>query len=147
MKARSVILTLVFFAACLTPSFAHHAAVIVNKQNGVDNVSSAHLVKVIRGEVRKWPDGHDIVLVLHKNWSGEDETLSRLNKMTAGEWKSFEAAHRASIIFVDTDADVIKAVQSNSGAVGFIEVHSIDNAVNVVRVDGKLPMEVGYLPH
>jgi hypothetical protein len=42
---------------------------------------------------------------------------------------------------------VLKAVQSEPGAIGFIEAHSIDNTVNVVHVDGKLPMELGYLPH
>jgi hypothetical protein len=26
-------------------------------------------------------------------------------------------------------------------------VHSIDEHVNVLKVDGKLPMEAGYLPH
>jgi hypothetical protein len=56
-------------------------------------------------------------------------------------------AHKDSIIFVDTDADVIKAVQAEPGALGLIEVRSIDNSVSVIRVDGKLPMELGYLPH
>jgi hypothetical protein len=41
----------------------------------------------------------------------------------------------------------MKAVQADPGAIGLIEVHSIDNSVKVVRVDGKLPMELGYLPH
>jgi hypothetical protein len=31
--------------------------------------------------------------------------------------------------------------------VGFVDVRSVDGTVNVVRVDGKLPMEAGYLPH
>jgi len=78
---------------------------------------------------------------------GEAETLQRLNKMSAPEWKSFIAAHKDSILLVDTDADVLKAVQAEPGALGLIEVHSIDNSVNVVHVDGKLPMELGYLPH
>jgi hypothetical protein len=56
-------------------------------------------------------------------------------------------SHKDSIIFVDTDAELIKAVQAEPGALGMIEVRSIDNSVNVVRVDGKLPMEAGYLPH
>ena len=67
--------------------------------------------------------------------------------MSSVEWKSLLAAHKDSIVFVDTDADVLKAVQSEPGAIGFIEAHSIDNTVNVVHVDGKLPMELGYLPH
>jgi ABC-type phosphate transport system substrate-binding protein len=138
---------LAFLCACLTPSFAHHTAVVVNKDNAVNNVTSVQLAKIIRGEVKKWPDGKNIVLVLHKDSAGETETLEHLNKMSAAEWKSFLVSHKESIIFVETDADVLKAVQAEPGAVGLIEAHSIDNSVNVVHVDGKRPMEFGYLPH
>jgi ABC-type phosphate transport system substrate-binding protein len=147
MRFRSVMYALVFFSACLTPCFAHHTAVVVNKDNAVENLTSAHLAKVIRGEIKKWPDGKNIVLVLHKDSIGETETLERLNKMSAPEWKSFVNAHKDSILFVDSDADVLKEVQTEPGAIGCVEVHYIDNSVNVVHVDGKLPMELGYLPH
>jgi len=147
MKLRSSIYTLAFLCATLTQCFAHHTAVVVNKDNAVDNVTSAHLSKIIRGEIKKWPDGKNIVLVLHKDSAGEAETLEHLNKMSPAEWKAFVAVHRESIIFVDTDADVLKEVQAEPGAIGLIEVHSIDNSVSIVRVDGKLPMEFGYLPH
>jgi len=146
MKIRSLYLA-AFVLASLTPCFAHHTAVVVNKENPVENVTSAHLEKVIRGEIKKWPDGKSILLVLHKESTGETETLERLNKMSAAEWKAFLVAHKDSIVFVDTDADVLKTVQAEPGAIGFIEVHSVDNTVNVVHVDGKLPMEFGYLPH
>jgi ABC-type phosphate transport system substrate-binding protein len=147
MKVRSAIFALAFLSACLTPCFAHHTAVVVNKDNAVENVTSIHLAKIIRGEIKKWPDGKNIVLVLHKESAGETETLQRLNKMSTAEWKTFLAAHKDSIQFVDTDADVLKAVQAEPGAMGLIEAHSIDNTINVVHVDGKLPMEFGYLPH
>ena len=75
MKLRSAIYSFVFLCACLTPSFAHHTAVVVNKENAVDNVTSAHLSKIIRGEVKKWPDGKNIVLVLHKDSAGEREAI------------------------------------------------------------------------
>ena len=147
MRIRSAFFVLAFLSACLTPCFAHHTAVVVNKENTIENVTSANLGKIIRGEVKKWPDGRNIVLVLHKDSAGETETLERLNKMSAAEWKSFRAAHKDSIVFVDSDADVLKEVQSEPGAIGLVEVHSIDNSINVVHVDGKLPMEFGYLPH
>jgi ABC-type phosphate transport system substrate-binding protein len=121
--------------------------VIVNKDNAVENLTSAHLARIVRGEIRRWPDGKNIVLVLHRDSAGETETLQRLNKMSAVEWKNFVGAHKDSILFVDSDADVLKQVQTEPGAIGLIEVHSIDNSVNVVHVDGKLPMEFGYLPH
>ena len=147
MKIRSGISALVFFCATLAPCFAHHTAVVVNKDNAVENVTSIHLTKIIRGEVKKWPDGKNIILVLHKDSAGEREALEHLNKMSAGEWNTFVVTHKDSILFVDTDADVLKAVQAEPGAVGLIEVRSLDSTVNVIRVDGKLPMELGYLPH
>jgi hypothetical protein len=33
------------------------------------------------------------------------------------------------------------------GALGLVDVRSVDGTINVVRVDDKLPMESGYLPH
>ena len=48
----------------LTPCFAHHMAVVVNKDVKVPNVTSAHLAKIFKGEVKKWPDGRNVVLVL-----------------------------------------------------------------------------------
>jgi ABC-type phosphate transport system substrate-binding protein len=146
MKLRVAAIS-VFLLAFLTPCFAHHMAVIVNKDNNTASVTAAHLAKIFRSEVKKWPDGTGIVLVLHKDSPGEAETLEHLNKMNASEWKALLAAHKDSIQVVDTDADVLKIVQSLPGAVGFVDVRSVDGSITVVRVDGKLPMESGYLPH
>jgi len=140
-------LLLAFLFATLTPCFAHHTAVVVNKENATGNISSAHLAKIIRGEIKKWPDGKNIVLVLHRDSASEDETLERLNKMSAAEWKAFLTTRRESILFVESDADVLRTVEAEPGAIGLIEVRSLDNSVTLVHVDGKLPMEYGYLPH
>jgi len=147
MRSRPAIYALAFVLTCLTPCFAHHTAVVVNKENITENVTSVHLSRMIRGEIKKWPDGKNIVVVLHRDSTGETETLERLNKMSAAEWKSFLVTHKDGIVFVDTDADVLKVVQGEPGAIGFIEAHSIDDSIRVVHVDGKLPMEMGYLPH
>jgi len=142
-----VYLLLAFVFASLSPCFAHHTAVVVNKDNSVENLSSANLVKIIHGEIRKWPNGTTVVLVLHRDSTSEDETLQRLNNMSSDQWKAFLTAHRNSFVLVDTDADVLHMVQTEPGAIGLIEIRSLDNSVNLVHVDGKLPMESGYLPH
>jgi ABC-type phosphate transport system substrate-binding protein len=147
MKLRRPITLLVFLATVLTPCFAHHMAVVVNKDNNVGNIAAAHLARIFRSEIKKWPDGKAVILVLHKDSAGETETLQRLNKMSAGEWKALIAAHKDSIQVADSDADVLRIVQSTPGAVGLVDVRSVDNTIIVVRVDGKLPMESGYLPH
>jgi|SRR5271154_4969182 len=131
----------------VTPCFAHHMAVVVNKDNGVQNVTSAHLTKILKGEVKKWPDGRNVLLVLHNSSPGEMATLQHLSKMPESDVKALLALHKDEIRTVVSDADVIEIVASTPGAIGFVEEHSITDRVIVVRVDGKLPMEAGYLPH
>jgi ABC-type phosphate transport system substrate-binding protein len=147
MKLQRLAALLVFLLTFLTPCFAHHMAVVTNKDNNVSNVTAAHLAKIFRSEIKKWPDGKALVVVLHKDSAGETETLERLNKLSTSEWKALVTAHKDSIVLVDSDAEVLKIVQSTPGAVGFVDVRSVDNTVTVIRVDGKLPMESGYLPH
>ncbi len=147
MRVRSAIHVLAFFAVSFAPCFAHHMAVIVNKDNVTANLSSPQLSRILREETKKWPDGKNVILILHKDLPGETGTLRRLNKMTANEWKTFLSAHKDSIMFVNTDADVRKMVQSKPGAIGMVDVRSVDGSITVVKVDGKLPMESGYLPH
>ncbi len=131
----------------VSPCFAHHMAVVVNKANSVQNVTSAHLAGIVKGDVKKWPDGRNVVLVLHGASSGEMVTLEHLTKMTDAEVKALLASHKDSIHMVATDADVIDVVAATPGAIGFVEERSITDRVTVVKVDGKLPMESGYLPH
>ncbi|MGO8986153.1 MAG: substrate-binding domain-containing protein [Terriglobales bacterium] len=151
MRYQWILCLFAWMTLALTPCFAHHMAVVVNKDNSVQNVTSAHLAKVLKGEVKKWPDGREVVLVLHSSSPGELVTLEHLTKMSAAEVKAMMASHRdkdaESIRLVATDADVITAVESTPGAIGFVEEHSITDRVLVVKVDGKLPMEAGYLPH
>jgi ABC-type phosphate transport system substrate-binding protein len=147
MKLSRVFCLSIFLLGSILPCFAHHMAVVVNKDNSVGEVASAHLAKILRLEVKKWHDGKDVILVLHKNSSGEMATMERLNKMSASELKSFIATHQSSITTVESDEDVLKRVESTEGAIGLVDVRSINDQVNVVRVDGKLPMEDGYLPH
>jgi ABC-type phosphate transport system substrate-binding protein len=147
MSLRRPVVLLAFLLTFLTPCFAHHMAVVVNKDNNVGTLTAAHLSRIFRAGIKKWPDGKAVILVLHKNSAGETETLERLNKMSDSEWKTLIAAHKGSLVMAGSDAEVLKIVQSTAGAIGLVDVRSVDNTINVVRVDGKLPMESGYLPH
>lgn len=147
MKCSRAISLSAFLLLSFVPCFAHHMAVVVNKDNSTAEITSVHLAKLFRLETRKWADGKDVMIVLHKDSSGEALTLERLNKFSATDLKSFISSHKESITVVDSDADVLRYVENIPGAVGLVEVHSIDDQVNVLKVDGKLPMEAGYLPH
>ena len=140
-------LALTFALLLSTPCFAHHMAVVVSKDNGVGNMTSIQLSKLFRAETRKWNDGKFVVLVIHRASPGEAITLQHLNKMTSAQFQAWIIEHRDSLKLVDSDEDVISVVESTPGAVGLVEVHSLTDRVKIVRVDGKVPMEDGYLPH
>jgi ABC-type phosphate transport system substrate-binding protein len=147
MKYSRTLFMLGFLCFCVAPCFAHHMAVVVNKDNNTGEITSTRLAKIFRLETRKWADGRDVIIVLHKDSAGESITLERLNKLSADEFKSFISSHKDSLTFVGSDAELLRFVETTPGAVGLVEVHSIDDQVNVIKVDGKLPMEAGYLPH
>jgi phosphate transport system substrate-binding protein len=147
MRHRQIFGALVSVLCLLTPCLAHHMAIVTDKDNKIENVSSAQLAKIFKGEVRKWPDGRNVVVVLHSSSPDEVSTLSRLTKMTSSEVKALIADHRDSMRTVGSDSDVINAVASTPGAIGMVEEHSINERVSVIKVDGKLPLEAGYLPH
>jgi len=136
------------FAFCAVPCSAKHMAVVVNKSNSTSNVSAVELTKIFSASNRKWPDGTSITVVLRDPSSTDThEALQRLYKMTEPEVKAFLQAHKADFITVDSDEALLKAVQSTPGAIALVDVYSITGRINVVKVDGKLPLEQGYLLH
>ena len=111
-----------FILITLTPCFAHHMAVVVNRDSNVAEVSSTHLAKILLLEDRKWPGGKEIVIVLHKESAGETLTLQHLSGMSGKDLKSFIAAHKAAVALVDSDDDVLRFVEATPGALGLVDV-------------------------
>ena len=135
-----------FVVSSLLPCYAHHMAVVVNKDNPAQDITSAELSKIFKAQTKHWPDGTEIVIVL-RGTPGETLTLQRLNKMTAFEWQKFVETHKSSIVTATSDAEVLKLVGSNKAAIALVEFHSITKNIKVVKVDGRLPLQEAYLPH
>ena len=51
---------------------------------------------------------------------------------------------RAVVRIVDSDEELLRTVEATPGAVGVLDVYAINSTVKVLRVDGKLPFDVGY---
>lgn len=140
------ILTTVLLALSLCASCAaRQIAVVVDKTNNVGGLTSADLAKVFKCDKSKWPDGKTVVLVMRDPSSPEMKTaLEKLYHMKPEELKSLVAAHHQTVLVVPTEEDILRSVESIPGAVGLVDVYSINSRVNVLRVDGKLPLEQGY---
>lgn len=123
-------------------------AVIVDKGNSAGNLASADLAKILQTSSKSWPDGKKVTIVLRDLSSAETESaLQKLFKLSPDELKTFFATRKNSIVTVHSDAELLKIVESTPGALGLVDVYSITSRVNVVKVDGKLPLEQGYLLH
>lgn len=133
---------LLSFAQC----YAHHIALVVSKDSNVEGLTTANLTRLFKADTKKWPDGKNVVWVIQQSGT-QMVVLERLNKMTEGELKAFIASHKDSFLQAVSDADVLRLVQTVPGAIGLVDVRSINDKIKVVKVDGKLPLEDGYLPH
>lgn len=130
--------------ACL-PSEAKNMAVVVDKANVTGNVASADLAKIFQSATKRWPDGRAITVVMRDPSLPEvQQALQRLYKMSPDELAAYIAAHKGNFITADSDEILLKTVETTPGAVGLVDVYSINSRINVIKVDGKLPLEQGY---
>ena len=145
LRTRTLSLALIVLAAQL--SFARDLAVIINKANAASTVTAADLEKLLKLS-SPWSDGKKVKIFLTDPNSAETKNiLPHAYKMTAAEIKSLADGHKAEIQIVSSDDVVITMVDNNPGAIGIVNVYSINSQVKVLKIDGKLPMEQGYLLH
>jgi hypothetical protein len=74
------------------------------------------------------------------------ELLQRLTQRPANKATGFMAEHKSLFVLVDSDAQVLETVAAKAGALGIVPVRAVDSSIKVLKVDGKLPLEKGYLP-
>lgn len=145
LRTRTLSLALIVLAAQL--SFARDLAVIINKANATSTVTAADLEKLLKLS-STWPDGKKVKIFLTDPNSAEAKNiLPHAYKMTPAEIKTLADAHKADIQIVGSDDVVLTMVDNNPGAIGIVNVYSINSQVKVLKIDGKLPMEQGYLLH
>ena len=139
-----------FFFALIVPlsCAARDVAVITERSTGQSEISSKDLFKIFKTETSKWPDGKRVMIFLSDTNSAYTRlVVERIYKMTPEEAKAFVDAHKDSILVLASDDLVLKAVSARPGSIGVVNVYSINSSVKVMKVDGKLPLEQGYLLH
>jgi len=127
-------------------AFAKDAALVVAKNSRVTAIQSAAFIKAFTSVPARLADGQEIVLVVKPLNTPETQAVGSkllaqtpegLNKMVA----------KRTVIVVNSDAEVIRLVSSMPNAVGVVDTYSITSEIAVLKVDGKLPLEPGYLLH
>jgi hypothetical protein len=140
----SVVLCLVGLLTTPAAPSIKNWAVVVSAGNKIQDVPLADLTKLCQGTQKAWPDGKTFTLVIIDPESPEMKVpIQKLLGLT-GEAGKATIAKLKAVKIVDTEADLLRTVESTPGAVGIVDVYSITSSVKVLRVDGKLPFDLGY---
>lgn len=133
---------------------ARDLAVISNKTNTVEVITLPDLVKVCKAQTNRWPDGKPVIFVMRPPSAPEMKVvLEKIYGMSESELSSLILtsnrghANHPAIVIVASDEELLNKVASTPGAVGVVDVYSINSSVAVVKIAGKLPLEPGYLLH
>ncbi len=125
---------------------AKQLAVVVDKANTTAELTLPDLVKILKGENHRWPDGKAVTVILRDPSTPEMQTaMQKVYKMQPDELKAMIAAHKGTIVVANSEEELLKMVTSTPGAIGLVDVYSITGQVNVVKIDGKLPLQQGYV--
>jgi hypothetical protein len=143
----AVVLSGVFAAASALPAIKT-MAVVVAADSRLPDLTLAELVKLAKGAQKAWPDGRSFTLVLKNPTAPEMHVaVQKLFGIAPADVPAAIAKInqlRPLIKVVGSDEDVFRTVTTTSGALGLVDVYSINSSVKVLHIDGKLPFDVGY---
>ena len=144
----------IFVLLCASLASARDLALVSNKANSARAITLSDLVKVCKAETSRWPDGRSVTVVMRSPSSPEMKVvLEKIYGMSSSEVAGLivtsNQVHPSHppFVLVTSDDDLVNKVASIPGAVGIVDVYSINSSVAVVKVAVKLPLEPGYLLH
>ena len=142
---KGLLVGLILAASCL--AHAKQLAVVTDNGTSTANLTSAELIKIFDLRSHAWPDGKPVTMVVVRDPSSADMelVLGKLLNMSSQQAQAFIQTHKSSMVVAGSDQAVLRFVAANHGAIGIVDLYSLTKDVTVVKVDGKLPVEQGYL--
>jgi phosphate transport system substrate-binding protein len=134
-----------------TPAATEPLAIVVNRSNPVDDLSSAELRKVFLGNRSHWANGRRITLVMREPGEPERDTILRdVLGMNEDQLKNhfLHGLYTGEILvspkILSSATGVRKFIFNVPGAIGYLRIGDVDATVKVVRIDELLPEDKGY---
>lgn len=132
-------------------SASEAVAIIVNKANSVENLSTEELRKYFRLEREHWPDGRKNTVLMLPPGSPEREVILRQlyhlleNEFTRHFLQANYSGQAHSVPKeLASSINVRKFVFNVPGAIGYMRASEVNDTVKLLRIDGHLPGDSGY---
>jgi ABC-type phosphate transport system substrate-binding protein len=126
-------------------------AIVVHNTTAVEDLSLDQLRSIFLADQQFWPDRTRIILLVRAPQSDErDFVLNKIYQMTEAQFRQYWIAKmfrsevpRGPKIVFSTDMTV-ELVVAIPGSISFVRADEVTDDVRIVRIDGKLPSDVGY---
>lgn len=154
MFYRRMLMVGALFVFSVSLAAARDLALVSNKSNAISTMTLPELVKICKAQTNRWPDGKPVTLIMRSPSTPEMKVfLEKVYELPGDQVQELvnTANHgrtnHPAIMIVESDEDLVNKVASIPGALGVVDVYSINSSVAVVKLGGKLPLEPGYVLH
>lgn len=154
MRCFRVLIIGAFVVASVSLAAARDLALVSNKSNAISGMTLPELIKICKAQTNRWPDGKPVTLIMRSPSAPEMKMfLDKVYELPGDQVQELVSTanhgrtNHPAIMIVESDEDLVNKVASIPGAVGIVDVYSINSSVAVVKLGGKLPLEPGYVLH
>ena len=149
MRTRLGRATILLLLVGASAAFATDFAVIVNPANPAKAITLADLGKMFKGKTATWANGRNVTIVLREPSTASMKfIIEKVMGVDAEQGKTILAdparKSTASVVFVNSDEEIVKTVETNPTAIGVVDVYNITGGVKVIKIDEKQPFDPGY---
>ena len=139
-------------APAAAPTAVQTVAIVVNPHATISNLSFVTLRRVFMGEQQFWPDHSKVTLLVRAPTARERSVvLDRIYQMSEEQFRQYwigkmfraEVAGGPKLVY-STDMALTLA-STIKGSITFVPASAVTRDVKVLRIDGKLPGDAGYV--
>jgi ABC-type phosphate transport system substrate-binding protein len=149
MRTRLLSVVSLLILGSVTAAFATDFAVIINPANSLKAMTLADLGKIFKGKSSSWSNGRIVTIVLREpSLPATKFIIEKVMGVDAEQGRTILAdpgrKTSAPVVFVNSDAEIVKAVETSPTAMGVVDVYNITGGVKVIKIDEKQPFDPGY---
>jgi ABC-type phosphate transport system substrate-binding protein len=150
MWIRTVSATILLLLVAVGAAFATDFAVIVNPANPAKVMALADLGKIFKGKTSTWGNGRNVTIILREPSTASMKfIIEKVMGVDVEQGKTILSdptrKSASQVVFLNSDEEIVKAVETNPTAVGIVDVYSITGGVKVIKIDEKQPFDPGYV--
>lgn len=150
MRTRILISMFLLLMTAVGAAFATDFAVIVNPANPSRAMTLADLGKMFKGKTATWANGRNVTIVLREPTAAPMKfIIEKVMGVDSEQGKTILAdparKSAAQVVFLNSDEEIVKTVETNPTAIGIVDVYNITGGVKVIKIDEKQPFDPGYV--